>query len=290
LSTEFSIVIPTFNRVGLLRETVESALRQEGFGDYEVVVVDDCSEDGTWDYLRGLRDPRLKAIRNEPRLGMGPNWNKAVRSSAGRFVFLLQDDDLAMPNLLARASALLGRHADADLVCFATCLIDGAGGNRRVIWQAEREQLLPPPRALLYFARDWTLSSTQVIFARRLFDDYGGFDTAPPIMSDAEAILRWMIYAPALLTPEVLALRRAWDGSVTTATTRSRAMEETMQYLSERVQHSAASSGNLDDSQIDELQSSLRHSFVEPYRWSAPKVGMLQRLWAGLSSGRGVEK
>ena len=149
----FSIVVPTYNRAGLLKRTVESALQQDGFDDYEVLVVDDCSEDRTWDYLRSVRDPKLRIFRNDPRLGMGRNWNQAVRLSAGEYVFILQDDDLALPDLLARASGLIEKYRAVDLICFTTCLINEGGQGKQVLWRPEREQLLSAPQALLYFAR-----------------------------------------------------------------------------------------------------------------------------------------
>lgn len=115
---KFSIVIPTYNRATLLKRTVESALLQDEFEDYEVIVVDDCSSDETWDYLRNIKSPKLRIFRNDSRLGMGPNWNKAVRLSHGEYVFILQDDDIALPNLMSRASALLDRYDGVDLLCF----------------------------------------------------------------------------------------------------------------------------------------------------------------------------
>ena len=264
MSPAFSIVVPTYERVALLRETVASALGQEGFDDYEVVVVDDGSADGTWEYLQGVRSPRLRAVRNERRLGMARNWNAAVRLSRGRFVFLLQDDDLAEPVLLARAAEVLGRHPGAELLCFATCLIDDDGRNPRLFWQPDGERRLAAPDALLHFARQWTLSSTQVVFARALFERHGPFDERPPIMSDAEAFLRWMVHADVVLCPEPLARRRCWAGSVSAATERSAAMRATMAFLVERVLAEARASGRLDAERLDELGDALHRSFIVP--------------------------
>ena len=265
MSPRFSIVIPTYKRAGLLRRAVESALDQEGYDDFEVVVVDDCSPDGTWDYLRGLAHPKLKVFRNDPRLGMGRNWNRAVGASSGEYVFILQDDDVALPHLLVRASELLAGREGAGLLCAATCLIGEAEGERRLLWRHDREELMDAPRALLYFTDFWPLSSTQVIFSRELFDRRGGFDLAPPIMSDAEAILRWMVYTKTLVVPETLALRRSWAGSVSAATTASAEMVSTMRFLAQSVAAHAEGSGLFDAAQIRQLRRQLARSFVETY-------------------------
>lgn len=265
LKPKFSIVIPTYKRVNLLKCTVESALAQEGFGDFEVVVVDDCSPDETWDYLQSLRHPKLRIFRNDPRLGMGRNWNRTVRASSGEYVFILQDDDVATPQLLARAAALLDKYEGVDLLCFATCIIGADETERRIFWQPPREELWRAPRALLYFAETWALSSTQVIFSRATFERYGEFDLTPPIMSDAEAILRWMVHATTLVVPEALALRRVWPGSVTSATISSPEMVETMRFLAASVASHAESSGRLNARQMRLLRRQLARTFIESY-------------------------
>jgi hypothetical protein len=265
MPNKLSIVIPTYNRVELLKRAVESALAQEGSADYEIIVVDDSSQDNTWSYLQNMIDARLKTFHNEVRLGMGCNWNKAVSQSSGEYVFLLQDDDLAMPNLLARAAEIIDKYRSVDLICFATCLMDSDESSQRIFWRYPREELWPAPQALLYFAGNWTLSSTQVVFSRSLFDRYGGFDLTPPIMSDAEAILRWMVHADTVVIPDVLALRRAWSGSVTSSTIHSTEMSQTMQHLKTSVTTLAASSGKLSNTQLNQLAQHLETSFIEPY-------------------------
>jgi glycosyltransferase involved in cell wall biosynthesis len=260
-----SIVIPTFNRAQLLQQAVESALAQAGFDAFDILVADDCSDDETASYLSGVRHDKLRTIRSDRRLGMGVNWNRAVRLSTGDFVYVLQDDDLAMPNLVARAVQVLDTHRNVDLVCFANCLIDSEGGNRRLHWQYPREEFWPAPQALMYFANYWTVSSTQVIFSRRVFDHYGGFDLTPPIMSDAEAILRWMTQANTVVVPDILALRRVWSGSVTSATSETAEMGRTMMFLKSRVLAQAQLSQNLTLDQMRELEQSLQRSFIEPY-------------------------
>jgi glycosyltransferase involved in cell wall biosynthesis len=242
---------------------VESALKQDGFANYEIVVVDDCSPDHTWDYLRSIESSKLRIFRNNSRLGMGPNWNQAVSLSGGEYIFLLQDDDLALPSLLARASDLLDKYEGVDLICCSTCLIGEDENDRSIFWEPEREELLPAPQALIYFARHWTLSSTQVIFSRATYDTCGGFDETSPIMSDAEAILRWMIYSETLLVPETLALRRSWAGSVTSATQDTQAMVETMTFLVNRVSRTAKASGIFSRSQVNDLRNTLRQTFIK---------------------------
>ena len=256
-----SIVVPTFNRVGLLRQTVESALAQDS-DDFELVIVDDASEDGTWDYISGLTG--VRAYRNPARIGLAANFNRAVELSRGRYVFILQDDDLAEPRLVSTLAA----EAGPELICFATCLIDGDGRNPRIYWRTER-RLLMPPAALLEFAAKWRISSTQVIFERAVFDRLGGLDESFPIGSDAEAILRWMLSCTTLILPDVLARRRVWEGSTSAHVEPTPAMSETMDALVASIGSRARSAG-LGGGQLRSLERSLHASFTAPYAARRP--------------------
>jgi len=251
-----SIVVPTFNRVDLLRQTVASALAQDN-DDFELVIVDDASEDGTWDYLSGLTG--IRAYRNPKRIGLAANFNRAVELSRGRYVFILQDDDLAEPELVST----LAVEAGPELICFATCLIDGDGRNPQVYWQSER-RLLVPPAALLEFAAGWWLSSTQVIFERTVFDRLGGLDETFAIGSDAEVILRWMLSCPTLILPDVLARRRRWEGSVSARIESTLAMSDTMRALVGSISARARMAG-LTDEELQSLEQSLDATFLAPY-------------------------
>lgn len=101
-----TIAVPTRDRAGLLRETLQSALVQT-FQDFELVVSDNASSDGTPAVLAGLADPRVRAFRQERTLPMHENWNFCLNRARGKFFLLLSDDDLLLPGAL-----------DALLRCF----------------------------------------------------------------------------------------------------------------------------------------------------------------------------
>jgi glycosyltransferase involved in cell wall biosynthesis len=91
----FSIVIPSFNRAALISRAIDSCLAQE-FTDFEVLVVDDASTDGTLDVVGGYGDPRIRVVRQGARRGVCPARNAGVAAAAGDWiVFLDSDDELA---------------------------------------------------------------------------------------------------------------------------------------------------------------------------------------------------
>lgn len=94
-----SIVIPTYNREDFIREAIESALSQT-YANTEVVVVDNCSTDKTWDTICGINSPKVKAYRNESNIGPVLNWKKGVELSNGEYVKLLFSDDMISNNYI----------------------------------------------------------------------------------------------------------------------------------------------------------------------------------------------
>jgi glycosyltransferase involved in cell wall biosynthesis len=97
---EVSIIVPTRNRRELLALTLRSVLRQESV-NFEVVVVDDGSSDGTSDWIRALGDPRLHVIRHESSRGVSVARNNGVTHARAEHIAFLDDDDLWAPDKLA---------------------------------------------------------------------------------------------------------------------------------------------------------------------------------------------
>lgn len=90
-----SVVIATYNGETFIREQLDSILSQT-VQDFEVVVCDDCSSDGTWNILQEYaeRDSRFTLIQNEERLGCIKNYEKAITISRGEYVALCDQDDI----------------------------------------------------------------------------------------------------------------------------------------------------------------------------------------------------
>lgn len=97
-----TIAIPTYKRPELLSESLNSALNQSCYTDYEVIVVDNNPEKGceTEQLLRSYSDKRLSYYKNTENIGMVGNWNMCVDLSKSKWVTILHDDDALHPNFL----------------------------------------------------------------------------------------------------------------------------------------------------------------------------------------------
>src|SRR5215470_8377417 len=100
-----TVIIPTFNRVAYLGEAIRSVLTQTST-DFELIVVDDGSTDGTSAMLNSTHDPRLRCQRQSHR-GISAAMNAGIRAAQGVYLARLDSDDVWRPEMLQTATALL---------------------------------------------------------------------------------------------------------------------------------------------------------------------------------------
>ncbi len=96
-----SVILPVYNGGSYLPLSVQSVLNQT-FQHFEFLIVDDCSSDGSLDYVDGLNDPRIQLFRNERNRGLFFNLNFLIGKSRGSLIKLWAQDDVMYPCCLKR--------------------------------------------------------------------------------------------------------------------------------------------------------------------------------------------
>lgn len=102
----FTVVITTYNREQIIRRAVDSCLRQT-FGDFEVVVVDDASTDGTVAAIEAYEDPRVRVVAHERNRGINPARHTGAAAAQGEWVVVVDSDWELLPNALERLHAAI---------------------------------------------------------------------------------------------------------------------------------------------------------------------------------------
>ena len=114
---KFSVVIPTHNRLDLLRDAVETVLRQ-GWPDWELVVLDNASTDDIRGYVTEVGDNRIRYARSDEFLPVTESWNRAIDLASGEYVTFLGDDDGLTPSYFTRLDRIIREfHAPEVLYC-----------------------------------------------------------------------------------------------------------------------------------------------------------------------------
>jgi len=123
-----SVVMSVYNSERYLLEAVESILRQT-FTDFEFIIVDDGSTDGTWEILTSYatEDPRIVLIRNEKNIGLTQSLNKGLVLARGEYIARQDADDVSEPERLEKQVAYLEAYPLVGLVGTAYEIISGDG-------------------------------------------------------------------------------------------------------------------------------------------------------------------
>jgi glycosyltransferase involved in cell wall biosynthesis len=111
-----TIATITYNSEKFVAQAIESVLAQS-FIDFEYLISDDCSTDGTWDIIQTYKDSRIRAWRNTPNLGEYPNRNKTLYEAKGKYIIWIDGDDIFYPHGLAFMVKMLEAFPDAAMAC-----------------------------------------------------------------------------------------------------------------------------------------------------------------------------
>lgn len=101
MNKKVSIIMPSYNTASFIAQAIES-VRAQSYEEWELIIVDDCSTDNTDDVVAGIRDSRIRYIKNESNLGAAESRNRALREARGSWIAFLDSDDLWHPEKLER--------------------------------------------------------------------------------------------------------------------------------------------------------------------------------------------
>ena len=131
--------IVTYNRVEYLKKAIDSVLNQT-CRDFELIILDNCSTDGTEEYVKSLNDDRITYIRHEKNIGGGGNIAYAFAHCKGDYFAVFHDDDVLHTNLLEEAAAYLDSHEQCAAVSCLSNIIDENGSYTRITDEAKAQE------------------------------------------------------------------------------------------------------------------------------------------------------
>lgn len=123
---QITIGLPCYMAEKTLAQAIESVLNQT-YEDFELLLVDDGSEDGTLEIARTYQDVRIRIIVDGEHRGIAARLNMMVREAQGRIFARMDADDIMMPNRLERQQDFLSQHPEADVVGCAAVVMDVDG-------------------------------------------------------------------------------------------------------------------------------------------------------------------
>ncbi len=203
-----SIILPTYNRAGMLEESIRSVL-QQSYSDFELVIMDDGSDDGTREIVMSIPDHRIKYFQLPHSGYTGRLKNFAIRESSGEYIAFIDSDDMWKAGKLEKQMKLFSENPSigfsiTDVTTFRdnTILINHSYQLQNTIQIVNIFELLKQSRFLVYPA-------TLVI--RKSCLDRMGYFSESMLSGDYNFNMRLAFYFDAGVIYETLVWRRVHD-------------------------------------------------------------------------------
>lgn len=215
MNPRVSVVVPAFNNVRFIDRTIESILDQT-FTDFELIVSDHSSTDGTWDRLQQYSDePRVRLMQLPPGGGAPANWTAVTDQASGELLKLVCGDDLLYPDALAEQVKALDEHPLAVLVA---CQRDIVDEHEVPVVRARGLQglsgIIPGELAIRRTVSAGTNVFGEpvcVLVRRGALAEFGGWDARSPYLLDLATFAGMLLHGPMVALRRTLAAFRISD-------------------------------------------------------------------------------
>jgi glycosyltransferase involved in cell wall biosynthesis len=190
-----SVVMPVHNALPFLEESIRSILGQT-LEDFEFVILDDASSDGSTEVLRewSRRDARIQLHESSERLGLSGSSNAVVSKSQANIVARMDADDVAHPDRLSRQLKIIESRPDIALI---GTLCNGIDASGRVVRPRDRWRLV---RRSSYVP----FPHGSAMFRREAFDAVGGYDEKAVRAEDQDLFSRMAAKGRVVTLPDIL--------------------------------------------------------------------------------------
>ncbi len=276
-----SILLPNLNSAPFLHERLRT-IEHQTFRDWELVIVDGYSDDGSWEILQSFakKDARC-TLTQSPRNGVYPALNECIRLASGQYVYVATSDDTMQPNCLEAMVHALDAHPECDICHVCLQIIDAHGQpidnwrlfdsttfygeaiNQAHIRRAPLDGLLHCALYMMY------CSLTQLLIRRTVFEKVGLFPTNRGTIGDFEWGMRVGLTCNTLHLPETLATWRRHPQQTTNA-----AFLNTADYYAQLCEMILAALPLLQSSHPEMFRKIRKHRLLYPYRQKQCIIGM----------------
>ena len=173
-----SVIVPTYNRVRSLSEALPTIINQS-YPDFEIIVCDDASTDGTEAWVKSLHARQVRYLRNSENRGIYATFHHGISQCSGEYIAIFHDHDLYHPSIVEKCCALLDRYPSMSFVHTGLLNIDGANA---VIGRDIRA--LPEVMKGTGFAHYLTQLTCSPVMAATAMVRKSAYDAVPPYSPD----------------------------------------------------------------------------------------------------------
>ncbi len=178
--SKYSVILPVRNGGAYVKECVNSIISQT-YTDFNFIVLDNNSTDGTPEWIESLKDDRIIIYRSAESLGIVGNWARIVNTQKNEFITLIGHDDILDPHYLAVMDELIKKYPDASLYQTHFRYIDSNGNTIKKGLPMKEKQ--SPEEVLKVFLRtEMDVIGTGFMMRSKDYDDLGGIPDYPNLI------------------------------------------------------------------------------------------------------------
>lgn len=171
LAPKVSVIIPTYNRARFIEEAIKSVLAQD-FEDYEIIVVDDGSNDNTREIVKSFKNKKIRYFFQENK-GRSKARNRAISLAQGQYLAFLDSDDVFLPGKLTKQVKCLDEHPKIGMVYASALTMDENGHKLKKKYRATSSGFIYKEVA---FTVPLLIIVPTVMVRKEVIDKVGGFD------------------------------------------------------------------------------------------------------------------
>src|SRR4051794_34729501 len=184
-----AVIIPAYNRAGVVARAIDSVLKQQ-FEDFELIVVDDGSADNTVEVARGFTDPRVKVIELGRNRGSNAARNAGIMSASAPLIAFLDSDDSYLPGKLAIVIGEFDRNPKLEVLVDSFIKLTSPTARRDRIERRNPRIDCTTEFARCLFARELWKSTSAITVAREAAIRAGMFDESVLRRQDMDFLIR----------------------------------------------------------------------------------------------------
>jgi glycosyltransferase involved in cell wall biosynthesis len=201
-----SVCIPCYNAEGFIAETLQAFINQT-YSNFEIVIVDDCSTDGSLELLRRIAasDSRIKILMHSENAGAAAARNLAFENSTGKYIVFFDADDLITDVYLEKQVALMLHHSDTIIACELQEFYNNDISNTRENPSAIKQSLPAIDWLMADHAKGLNLTQCGMfLIPRTLIEQSGAWNEQLSLIDDFEFFPRLLLKAKFVVyNPEV---------------------------------------------------------------------------------------
>lgn len=205
-----TVIIPTYNRAGLLPEAIESVLNQE-CDDFELLIIDDGSKDDTRQVVAGIVDPRIRYVY-QANQGISMAMNAGLSRARGKYIARLDSDDLWLPCMLHDLVDVLESKPGYGLAYARTQTMDATG---KLLDEFRGIPLWYPGDAFASMLYGDVTCNTSIVVRRECINTAGVYDPSLKVHEDWDMWVRVARVCPFFFLDKVVARYRYHSQNIT---------------------------------------------------------------------------